>query len=111
MPAPHHNRIDPQPHPDYPKSMKVSAQYAEEHFADILNTAISGEDVEISTPEQAAVRLTLVKNVGMQGNHDVRPLGRLKGLMELPTDDEWTAMDKEIEDLMVNAPLISSGEV
>jgi len=47
----------------------------------------------------------------MQGNHDVRPLGRLKGLMELPTDDEWTAMDKEIEDLMVNAPLISSGEV
>jgi hypothetical protein len=28
--------------PDYPKPMKVSAQYAEEHFADLLTAAGSG---------------------------------------------------------------------
>jgi antitoxin (DNA-binding transcriptional repressor) of toxin-antitoxin stability system len=30
--------------------MKVSAQYAEEHFTDILRAAIHGEEVEIATP-------------------------------------------------------------
>jgi antitoxin (DNA-binding transcriptional repressor) of toxin-antitoxin stability system len=32
--------------------MKVSAQYAQEHFADILNTASSGEEVEIALPDR-----------------------------------------------------------
>jgi len=32
--------------PDYPKPMKVSAQYAEEHFADLLTAGDSGEEVE-----------------------------------------------------------------
>jgi antitoxin (DNA-binding transcriptional repressor) of toxin-antitoxin stability system len=92
--------------------MKVSAQYAEEHFADILDAAIHGEDVEIATPEQASVRLTLIQpTTTIQAVSKVRPLGRLRGLMELPTDEEWAAMDKELEDLIVNAPLISSGEV
>jgi antitoxin (DNA-binding transcriptional repressor) of toxin-antitoxin stability system len=91
--------------------MKVSAQYAEEHFADILHAAIHGEDVEIATPAQPSVRLTLVQPAAsLPPSSKVRPLGRLKGLMELPTDEEWVAMDKELEDLMVNAPLISSGE-
>jgi antitoxin (DNA-binding transcriptional repressor) of toxin-antitoxin stability system len=92
--------------------MKVSAQYAEEHFADIVHTAMRGEDVEIATPEQPSLRLTLIhSSVTVPAGRKVRPLGRLKGLIELPTDEEWAAMDKEIEDLMVNAPLISSGEV
>jgi hypothetical protein len=36
-------------------------------------------------------------------------LGRLKGLIELPTDEERAAMDTEIEEPMVNASLISKG--
>jgi hypothetical protein len=92
--------------------MKVSAQYAEEHFADIAHTAMRGEDVDIAMPEQASLRLTLIhSNVTVPDSSKVRPLGRLRGLMELPTDEEWATMDKEIEDLMVNSPLISSGEV
>jgi antitoxin (DNA-binding transcriptional repressor) of toxin-antitoxin stability system len=92
--------------------MKVSAQYAEEHFADIVHTAMRGEDVEIDTPEQPSLRLTLVQSsTTVPAGLKVRPLGRLKGLVELPTDEEWAAMDREIEDLMVDGPLISSGEV
>jgi len=92
--------------------MKVSVQYAEDHFADIVHAAMRGEDVEIATPEQPSLRLTLVQpSAIVPASHQVRPLGRLKGLMDLPTDAEWAAMDKELEELMVNAPLISQGEV
>jgi antitoxin (DNA-binding transcriptional repressor) of toxin-antitoxin stability system len=92
--------------------MKVSAEYAEEHFADILHTAMRGEDVEIATPDRPSLRLTRVpSSATMPSSRKVRPLGRLKGLLELPTDAEWAAMDKEIEDQMVEAPLLSSGEV
>ncbi len=31
---------------------------------------------------------------------------RPKGLIELPSDAEWAAVDKEVEDLMLNAPLV-----
>ena len=37
--------------------MKVSAQYAEEHFADILHAASNGEEVEITLPGQPALVL------------------------------------------------------
>jgi hypothetical protein len=42
--------IDPTTPLRYPKPMKVSAQYADEHFAHILNAASGGEDVEIAVP-------------------------------------------------------------
>ena len=28
-----------------------------------------------------------------------------EGLITLPTDEEWVAMDKEIEDLMIHSPV------
>jgi antitoxin (DNA-binding transcriptional repressor) of toxin-antitoxin stability system len=34
--------------------MKVGAQFAEEHFAEILNAASNGEDVEIALPVKPA---------------------------------------------------------
>ena len=37
--------------------MKVSAQYAEAHFADILNAAYNGEEVEIALPGKPALVL------------------------------------------------------
>jgi len=41
--------------------MKVSAQYAEEHFADIAHTAMRGEVVDIAFPDDAALSVTLLK--------------------------------------------------
>jgi antitoxin (DNA-binding transcriptional repressor) of toxin-antitoxin stability system len=92
--------------------MNVSAQFAEEHFSDILHTAMMGEDVEIATPEQRTVRLTLVQTLASQQTTSaIRPLGRLKGLFELPTDEEWAAKSQELADLMLNAPIVSSREI
>ena len=90
--------------------MKVSAQYAEEHFADILDTANRGEEVEIARPDQSSYRLTLVKPAPIKPPGR-RILGAGVGEMIVPTWEEWKAMDKEIEREMCDAPLISSGEI
>jgi len=42
--------------------MKVSAQYAQEHFADILTGIDTGEEVELTRPGQPSVRLILVQS-------------------------------------------------
>ncbi len=99
------------PHPThYSKSIKVSAQYAEEHFNDILNVAQSGEDVEIARPDQATFRLTLVQSVPAM-RKGPRILGAGVGKMRVPSWEEWKAMDKELEREMCDAPLISTGEI
>ena len=51
------NRIDPSCTRVYPTPMKVSAQYAQEHFADILAAIDTGEEVELARPRQPSVRL------------------------------------------------------
>jgi antitoxin (DNA-binding transcriptional repressor) of toxin-antitoxin stability system len=37
--------------------MKVSAQYAEEHFADLVSAFDSGEEVRIARPDKPGIRL------------------------------------------------------
>jgi len=41
--------------------MKVSVQYAQEHFADLATAASRGEEVEIDCAGDVSFRLTLVK--------------------------------------------------
>ena len=86
--------------------MKVSAQYAEEHFADILNAASSGEEVEIALPGKPALVL-VVRSTGRTSTRSARPRSELWGAWEgkiaLPTDAEWKAMKMELEDQMLDA--------
>jgi antitoxin (DNA-binding transcriptional repressor) of toxin-antitoxin stability system len=85
--------------------MKVSAQYAEEHFADILNAASNGEEVEIALPGKPALVLAPRSTAG-KGTPSGRPRRELWGAWEgritLPTDAEWKAMKKELEDQMLD---------
>ncbi len=48
--------IDPATPLHYPKPMKVSAQYAQEHFADILTGIDTGEEVELTRHARTAPR-------------------------------------------------------
>ncbi len=89
--------------------MRVSAQYAQEHFDDLLSAAGSGEEVEIARPDQSAFRLTLVATAPTQTGS--RILGAGRGELRVPSEEEWCAMDKELEQQMNNAPLMTSGEV
>ncbi len=102
------NPIDPSTVLHYANLMKVSAQYAEEHFSEVLDAASNGEEVEIAVPGKPA--LFLAKRIaGRKGTPSGRPRAELfgagEGLIKLPTDEEWRAMDKEIEDEMLNGPI------
>ena len=90
--------------------MKVSAQYAEEHFSDILDAADGGEEVEIVRPDHPSYRLELVKPEPVKPTGK-RILGAGRGEMIVPSWEEWKAMDKELEREINDAPLISSGEL
>jgi antitoxin (DNA-binding transcriptional repressor) of toxin-antitoxin stability system len=90
--------------------MKVSAQYAQEHFDDLLDTAKTGEEVEIARPDQSSYRLTLVQAAPVMAKGS-RILGAGRGKMIVPAWEEWKAMDAEIEREMCDAPLVSSGEI
>lgn len=44
--------------------MKVSAEYAETHFADILSLASTGEEVEIAQPGRPTLKLVVSRAPG-----------------------------------------------
>jgi antitoxin (DNA-binding transcriptional repressor) of toxin-antitoxin stability system len=77
--------------------MKVSAQYAEEHFADILGTAKSGEDVEIGCPDQSSFRLTFMTPASKPTPRRPRRelLGAWEGLVKAPTQEEWDQIHQD----------------
>jgi antitoxin (DNA-binding transcriptional repressor) of toxin-antitoxin stability system len=86
--------------------MKVSAQYAEEHFADILHAADSGEEVKIARPDQPTYRLQLVKPVSKTPGRPRRKLwGAGGGLVTLPDVAEWKRLDNEFAEEMLNHPI------
>jgi antitoxin (DNA-binding transcriptional repressor) of toxin-antitoxin stability system len=90
--------------------MKVSAQYAEEHFADLLTARDNGEEVEIARPDQPTYRLELAKPEPVEATGK-RILGVGRGKIVVPTWEEWKAMDKEVEREMLDAPFITTGEI
>ena len=102
-------RIDPSFTRIYPKSMKVSAQYAQEHLPDLLSAIDTGEEVELTRPDRPSVRLVLVEPPPEQAKpaKGKRILGAGVGEMRVPSFEEWQAMDADLAD----RPLMSSGEI
>jgi antitoxin (DNA-binding transcriptional repressor) of toxin-antitoxin stability system len=83
--------------------MKVSAQYAEEHFADILNAASSGEEVEIAVPDRPALVLaqrSAIPKSTPPGRPRRELLGAWEGLVTAPTEAEWRAIKRDLADQM-----------
>ncbi len=79
--------------------MQVTLQYAQEHLADLVSAATRGEEVEIAQPDASDTRLFLVARVSeapplRKSRKEL--LGAWEGQVQLPTDDEWRAMDDEI---------------
>ena len=88
--------------------MKVNVQYAETHLADLISAADNGEIVEIARPDKSTLRLVVDNEparaeMASQGRRSF--LGGWEGRFTLPSDDEWHAMDKEIEDEMLNGDI------
>ena len=71
--------------------MKVSVQYAAEHFEDLVVAAHNGEAVEIACagqPELQLIRSSAVKS-------PKRILGAGKALTHLPSEEELERIDRE----------------
>ena len=88
--------------------MTISAQYAETTVADLLSAADNGEEVIIARPGKPTLRLIADETLVQPKSRVIgrkHLMGALEGLVTLPTDEEWKAMDKEIEDDMLNGPI------
>jgi antitoxin (DNA-binding transcriptional repressor) of toxin-antitoxin stability system len=92
--------------------MKVNVQYAETHLADLIALAARGEIVEIETAHaHAQVFASPKPDSAGSAVPTERPKSRAhlagawEGLVPVMSDEEWKALDKEIEDEMVNGPI------
>ncbi len=92
--------------------MKVSAQYAETHFPDILEAAENGEEIVIARPGKPSLVLVPRAEAGVpttpQGR---RVLGAGRGEMRGVSDEEWQSMKEEMEHQMVQSALLTTGEI
>jgi antitoxin (DNA-binding transcriptional repressor) of toxin-antitoxin stability system len=91
--------------------MKVSAQYAETHFSQLLSAADNGEVVEIARPDKPTLKLVPSNPAETPKPTGPRILGAGRGELRVPSEQEWSEMDKELEHKMNDSPLMTSGEI
>jgi hypothetical protein len=72
--------------------MKVSAEYAVEHFEDIASAVDNGEEVEIARPHKPALQLV---RSDMSVRMGKRVLGAGTALTALPSEEELERIDRE----------------
>ncbi len=85
--------------------MQVTLQYAEEHFADLASAADRGEEIVITRPEKAALKLVVSHAVAPVIKTGKRILGAGRGELRVPSEEEWRRIDEEIARLMNDGPL------
>jgi prevent-host-death family protein len=83
--------------------MEVNVHQAKTQLSKLIAAAESGEEVVIARNGKAAVKLVPVAVAAKRPRREL--WGAWEGKIKLPTDAEWAAMDKEIEDEMVNGPI------
>lgn len=72
--------------------MKVSVEYAEQHFAEVLSAADKGEEVEIARADKPSLFITphMASRTGTPSGRPRRELwGAWEGLIAAPTQEKW----------------------
>jgi prevent-host-death family protein len=89
--------------------MEVNIHEAKTNLSKLIQRAENGEEIIIARAGKPAVRLVPVP---AKVEERFRVPGRLKGKLGLPDDweEQFKAMDKELEILMVDAPLTTNGD-
>jgi len=87
--------------------MEVNVHQAKTHLSRLIQQAEEGEEVIIARAGKPAVKLVPVAANEPEANYRIP--GRLKGKLNLPEnwEEEWKLIDKELEELMNEAPLVS----
>ncbi len=89
--------------------MKVSAQYARDHFDELLLATDNGEEVEVSREGKPSIKLLVMPAPPSASSRPII-LGAGRGELTLPTDEEWKALDDEYTRIMIEGPLTTTGE-
>jgi antitoxin (DNA-binding transcriptional repressor) of toxin-antitoxin stability system len=88
--------------------MKVSVEYAAEHFEDLVSAVHNGEAVEIACAGQPALQLVRSGQFKSNLNAGKRVLGAGTALTHLPSEEELERIDREwkreIEDKVIGSP-------
>jgi prevent-host-death family protein len=74
---------------------KVNMHEAKTHLSKLVERVEGGEEIVISRAGEPAAKLVPIPKT----KTGKRKLGALEGKFELPSDEEWEKMDKEIEQL------------
>jgi antitoxin (DNA-binding transcriptional repressor) of toxin-antitoxin stability system len=90
--------------------MQVTLQYAAEHLAELASAARRGEEVEIAQPDEPTLKLVVSASSTFTPKPGRRILGAGRGEMVVPSEEEWQAMDKELEQLINGSPLYPAEE-
>ncbi len=83
--------------------MEVNVHHAKTHLSKLIAAAESGEEVIIARNGKPAVKLILATPIVRKSRKHL--LGAWEGRAVLPTDEEWAAMDREIEKDMLDGPI------
>jgi prevent-host-death family protein len=87
---------------------QVNMHEAKTHLSRLVERAERGEEIVISRAGKPAAKLVPVPQV----KPGKRTLGGWEGLMEMPSDQEWERMDKEIEEMFEEGEIIPpEGEI
>ncbi len=91
--------------------MQVDIRYAGEHLAALAAAVDAGQEIEISRPDKPTLRLVVSQITAVTKKTGKRVLGAGVGELRVPSEEEWRALDKEMEAAMLDAPLTTTGEI
>lgn len=88
--------------------MTVTAQYAQEHLEELLDSADRGESVEISREGKAKL---LIVPAPIQSQSNQRKLGMGRGVLLPDFDEQWRKTKEEDERYFANHSLLTTGQI
>jgi prevent-host-death family protein len=80
---------------------QVNMHEAKTHLSKLVERVEGGEEIVISRAGKPAAKLVPM----LQAKRGKRKLGGWEGKFEMPSDEEWEKMDKEIEQLFEEGEL------
>jgi prevent-host-death family protein len=85
---------------------QVNMHEAKTHLSKLVERVEGGEEIVISRAGKPAAKLVPMP----QAKPGKRKLGGWEGKFEMPSDEEWEQMDKEIEEMFEEGEIFPRGD-
>ena len=81
----------------------ISLEEAKAQFEELLDELLAGEAIIITRQGKTSVKISAEARELNESRRGTA--GKFRGKITMPSDEEWAAMDKEIEDEMLNGEI------